>query len=263
MTAAAYSGLAVLGVVGSPVIVAALVVAGPPYLAYRLMHARRSRARSDDVSPYAHVLHHADVLSASGPTVSGRHGRTAPRNILHPTELLTHDDDFDSESTRFIDSSSSTTSSSTTSSSSLSSGFNIARGEGNNVVNGDHEEVAVTTSSSIDIGTVEQSSNSAVGIGSDAERTSRSDSPPPLHSSRTGSSLALIRARRGVPWSLGGGSRGHIELAAQRATRYMFDGVLTNSDTRGVRRHSVRLSEEACVVSRPFVLERRRGSIES
>lgn len=266
MTAAAYSGLAVLGVVGSPVIVAALVVAGPPYLAYRLLHARRSRSRSDDVSPYAHVLHQMDVLAANGQTTRGRHGRSAPRNILHPTELLTHDDDFDTESTRYAEPSSSSETSSTSSSSSSSSipsDSNVAHVEGENINTGVREDIEDVSSDGANLGGTGRSLNSIVGVGFEAERTSRSESPPPLHSSRAGSSLALIRARRGVPWSLGGSSRGHIELAAQRATRYVFDGVLTHSDTRGVRRHAVRVNEETCVVSRPFVLERRRGSIES
>lgn len=94
MTAAAYSGLAVLGVVGSPVIVGAVLLGGGPYLAYRVVKARRGRARRAEAA-YAHPLQRDST------TVRSRHARAAARSILQPDELLTNDDEFDSGSTRY------------------------------------------------------------------------------------------------------------------------------------------------------------------
>lgn len=88
MTAAAYSGLAVAGVLGSPVIVAAALVGGGPYMAYRMLKARREKMRN-----------------RRPPEDGGLQGRgrvaRAPGRVLQPDEIVvTEDDEFDSGSTR-------------------------------------------------------------------------------------------------------------------------------------------------------------------
>lgn len=86
MTAAAYSGLAVGGIVGLPVIVTVVLLGGPPYLAYRVVKAKRgreARANSDDDRTAVRI----------------RSRRTA-RSILQPDEMIV-DEDFESGSTRF------------------------------------------------------------------------------------------------------------------------------------------------------------------
>ncbi|KAI0558113.1 hypothetical protein FGB62_233g021 [Gracilaria domingensis] len=91
MTAAAYSGLAVAGVVGSPIIVGAMLLGGPPYLAYRVVKARRTRAlvRRNEA---LYRRQHEDNLHRT------RNAFIASRSILRPDELLVNDDDLDSAS---------------------------------------------------------------------------------------------------------------------------------------------------------------------
>eukprot|EP00178_Gracilaria_changii_P004015 TRINITY_DN1611_c0_g1_i1.p1 TRINITY_DN1611_c0_g1~~TRINITY_DN1611_c0_g1_i1.p1 ORF type:complete len:472 (-),score=51.39 TRINITY_DN1611_c0_g1_i1:782-2197(-) len=91
MTAAAYSGLAVAGVIGSPLIFGAMLLGGPPYLAYRVVKARRTRAlvRRNDA---LYRRQHDDNLQRT------RNAFIANRSILRPDELLVNDDDLESES---------------------------------------------------------------------------------------------------------------------------------------------------------------------
>lgn len=247
MTAAAYSGLAVAGVVGSPVIMAALVVAGPPYLAYRMVSARRARARADDVTPYAHVLNQMDALTTAGTAARARHARTAARSILHPTELMSHDDEFDSASTPYMSS---------------SDDEDIGNAMDTDV-EGPSAAVAAAGVDSEDNDANEHTTIMASRSDRDDssdEQTLSSISRPRLQVARSTSSMALIRARRGAPWVINGAG----DEAAQRAARYVLDGVLMHGEGRLTRESAPSLTRHVeCVVSRPFVLERRRGSVGS
>lgn len=110
MTAAAYSGLAVAGVIGSPVIVTAVLIGGAPYIMYRVLKARRERQRtrrspagSGGVSGVA--LHAGAHLGAAslGMGANSRVARLgrAPGRVLQPDEMVVQEDeDFDSGSTR-------------------------------------------------------------------------------------------------------------------------------------------------------------------
>lgn len=91
MTAAAYSGLAVAGVVGSPLIVGAMLLGGPPYLAYRAVKARRTRALPRRHDSSFHFQRDGAALHPPNACVSNR-------GILRPHELLGNDDDLDSAS---------------------------------------------------------------------------------------------------------------------------------------------------------------------
>ncbi|CDF37790.1 unnamed protein product [Chondrus crispus] len=87
MTAAAYSGLAVAGVLGSPIIIAAALVGGGPYVAYRVFKARREKLRNRRPPE-------------DGGGIHGR-GRIprGPGRVLQPNEMVTQEDDeFDSGS---------------------------------------------------------------------------------------------------------------------------------------------------------------------
>ncbi|PXF45754.1 hypothetical protein BWQ96_04522 [Gracilariopsis chorda] len=84
MTAAAYSGLAVAAVVGSPIIVAAMLIGGPPYLAYRAVKARRTTAL-----PRRH--HSSFRLHRHGAVLHPPNAYVANRPILRPHELLAND----------------------------------------------------------------------------------------------------------------------------------------------------------------------------
>lgn len=110
MTAAAYSGLAVAGIIGSPVIITAVLIGGGPYIAYRILKARRDHIRNrrppDDLSDTgipiisgAHRLGGSSIGLGSEPRTA-RLGR-APGRVLPPDEMIVQEDeDFDSGSTR-------------------------------------------------------------------------------------------------------------------------------------------------------------------
>lgn len=110
MTAAAYSGLAVAGIIGSPVIVTAVLIGGAPYIVYRVLKARRERQRSrrspagslgvSGVALHAGAHLGAASLGMGANSRVARLGR-APGRVLQPDEMVVQDDeDFDSGSTR-------------------------------------------------------------------------------------------------------------------------------------------------------------------
>lgn len=89
MTAAAYSGLAVVGVLGSPLIVTAVLVGGVPYVVYRVVKARKERGRG-----------RVGGIGEGG-LVMERSVR-APGRVLQPDEIIggEEDEDFESQGTR-------------------------------------------------------------------------------------------------------------------------------------------------------------------
>lgn len=96
MTAAAYSGLAIVGVIGSPLIVAGALFGGPPYLAYRAVKARRARVEPADTTAITNPRNDYETM-----VVRAGRARAAARGILQPEELYSQDGDFGSGSTRF------------------------------------------------------------------------------------------------------------------------------------------------------------------
>lgn len=105
MTAAAYSGLAVATVIGSPLIVSAVLIGGGPYVAYRIVKARRDRARArlspadlDHSMGYTIGIggHHRAEMAGLGIGVSmGQQRRLVrgPGRMLQSDEMVVHDDD--------------------------------------------------------------------------------------------------------------------------------------------------------------------------
>lgn len=87
MTAAAYSGLAVVGIVGSPLIVPAVLIGGVPYIVYRVVKARRDSGRGRFVADNERWATERTIRS--------------PARVLQPDEMVgQEDEEFDSESTR-------------------------------------------------------------------------------------------------------------------------------------------------------------------
>ncbi|CAN8067955.1 unnamed protein product [Agarophyton chilense] len=96
MTAAAYSALTVAGVAASPLIAATVLVAAPPYLAYRVVNARRARAlaahRTNQQQQQPLCTAHHNLRHPNNPFIA------PTRTILRPDQLLVNDDDLDSAS---------------------------------------------------------------------------------------------------------------------------------------------------------------------
>lgn len=87
MTAAAYSGLAVVGIVGSPLIVPAVLIGGVPYIVYRVVKAKRDNGGGRFVVDNERWTTERTIRS--------------PARVLQPDEMVGQDEEeFDSQSTR-------------------------------------------------------------------------------------------------------------------------------------------------------------------
>lgn len=87
MSAAAYCGLAVVGIVGSPLIVTAVLIGGVPYGVYRVVKKRRERVRGR--------------FAVGNEMLTVERTIRSPARVLQPDEMVgQEDEEFDSESTR-------------------------------------------------------------------------------------------------------------------------------------------------------------------